>query len=208
MALLPTVRTPIRADQVANAVIPVAETLSQPSRDWISLLVAQTLVECGADGMHCYGWNIGNKRPSQGEDYQHLKGAGEELPLAEAERQQKAAPGQVRIVARYTRAGVPYASVKYDPPHPASRFAAYKTLEAGIAAWLAWYRKRPTAIDAARIGPQAFADELYRLKYFTASAAHYGKMLLDRRVQVMREVRPLTWGDIPETAADYEVTET
>lgn len=207
MACLPTIRTPIRADQVANAVIVVAETLSRPSRDWISLLVAQTLVECGADGMHCFCWNIGNKRPSTGEDYQHLKGAGEELPLAVAEKQVASAPDQVRIVSRYERGGVPYASVKYEPPHPASRFAAYKTLEAGITAWLAWYRKRPTAIGAARIGPQAFADELYRLRYFTASPGHYAKMLLDRRTQVMREVRPLTWGDVPETAADREESE-
>ena len=204
MALLPTMRTPIRADQVANAVIVVAETLSRPSRDWISLLVSQTLVECGADGMHCYGWNIGNKRPSSGEDYQCLKGAGEEMPLVHAEKQLREAPGQVKIVSRYQREGVPFASVKYEPPHPYSRFAAYQTLEAGIAAWLAWYRKRPSAIDAARIGPQAFADELKRLKYFTASTAHYAKMLIDRRAQVMREVRTLTWGDVPETVSDCE----
>jgi peptidoglycan hydrolase-like protein with peptidoglycan-binding domain len=178
-AQFPPVRTQVLLPQYAMAARAAWARVmgGAPSNEALALLWAQYVVETG--GSACWNWNLGNvkKFDGDGHNFHCLNGVWEGVSPVVAERlfasgeahrdpskDHEAAVGPGRV------------SVVFEPPHPATRFRAFPSLEEGMfdhLALLALKRFAPAwpAVIAGNV--DAFAHGLHALGYFTASPHSY-----------------------------------
>jgi hypothetical protein len=154
---LPNVTNQITAAELASALLHAWRELfgSTPARTSILLIVAQSAHETGrwAKGLHCF--NIGNIKCSEGD--------GRDFTMFRC------------------REVIGGKNVYFDPPHPATRFRAFRTLAEGAIDHLAFLRgsKRYGAAWKAveRGAPTAFAQTLKDGGYYTDPVEVYAKAL-------------------------------
>lgn len=202
---LDDVLTPVSREDFFRALwrawVNMFETL--PSRDSVLLLVAHWALETGwGKSMHCF--NIGNVKSKDGDgrDFCYFA-CGEEIPLSLAEKWVREAPSLVTIKRIYVKNGVKQASVWVEPDHFAARFRAYRTLEEGVADYLALLRRRFTlAWPFVCVGdPVGFVQTLKQQNYFTADSSVYAASVrsifsaLQKNLQVDTESLPVISDD-------------
>ena len=120
----------------------------EPGRGSLLVLLAQWALETGR-GKACHCYNLGNAKSVDGDGYDYT-----------FFRCNEVIGGRV---------------VWFDPPHPACRFRAFETLEAGAADYLALLHRRfASAWPAVLAGdPADFAHRLKAARYYTANEAAY-----------------------------------
>lgn len=184
---LPNELTHVTANELGGALVKAWGHLWQevPRRETVLVLLAQSALETGR-WRSCHNFNLGNikSRPGDGRDWTYFR-------CNEVEHGR---------------------TVWYDPPHPACRFRAFRTLEEGAVDHLAFLRgmKRyaqawPMAIAG---DPRAFVGELKRAGYFTASLEPYATSVasiyhdFDRTLTF--EIPPLVAAPPEDVALDDE----
>lgn len=149
---------------------------SSPTRASVLTLLAHWALETGF-GHACHCWNLGNAKHVSGDGYDFTQFAcGEEMGLAVAQNAVAVNPSQVQIVSTYVGAnGAEMASVRFLPPHPATSFLAFDTLDAGAAYYLTLLRGRfRSAWPAVVAGDVAGFCHLLKLAgYYTADEHAY-----------------------------------
>ena len=139
MALVEVKRTVVSMRDYARAVIKAwfADTGEFPSKKSVAVLFAQYMIE--TSGKACWNWNIGNAKhkPGDGHDYMMLSGVWEgEAPftaaalIARGEAKLDTNPAHIKAV------GPNKTAVIYNPPHPATWFIAYPSLDAAMVSHL------------------------------------------------------------------------
>lgn len=157
-----------------------AELPDMPSRG-VLLLTAHVHLETGLRACHC--WNLGNAKWSAGYDFTMFE-CGEEVTteLANATRQQH--PGLVTFVGSpYVRGSRLMQSVRVKPPHPWTRFRAFRSLQQGAADHIKLLRTEhytPAWYAVAAGEPIAYARALASCGYFTADPGQYARTLAQR----------------------------
>lgn len=148
---------------------------AEPSRESVCVLLAQGALETGRwRSMHC--WNLGNI---------------------------KSVPGDGRSWTFFRcNEIIGGKEVWFDPPHPASRFRAYDSLDEGAHDYLQLLRKRfAVAWPAVLAGdPDGFVRKLKAAGYFTAAVEPYARSV----VSLFREFLKLdlsTWTEADALAA-------
>ena len=160
-------RTPVCMRGYALAVV----------RAWrlVSDLWAQYMIETG--GSACWNWNVGNRKAVDGQPFYCLRGTWEGVAPAEAQRLIASGEASADPSADHAHAvGPGRVSVVFEPPHPATRFRAYASLDEAMAEHLVSLAKRryASAWPAVLAGDvDAFASKLRERGYFTASAQAY-----------------------------------
>lgn len=134
------------------------------------VLISQWALEtAGGHAMHC--WNFGNAKHVRGDGHAFTQfTCGEEMPSRFVQ------PGPlVRVVATYQKNGEEWSSVQFKPPHPATSFLAFATLEDGLRYWATAFRGRwRSAWPFALAGDvPGFAGALHSMGYYTAAEAEY-----------------------------------
>jgi hypothetical protein len=121
---------------------------TEPKRESLLVLLAQWALETG-EGSAMHAFNLGNVKSIEGDGRDFCA-----FPCWEMERGQK---------------------VWYRPPHPATRFRAYRSLDEGAIDYLKLLSKRfARAWPAVLAGdPEAFAHELKLSHYYTADESAY-----------------------------------
>ena len=168
--------TPVAPAELASALVAAWRDLFgvSPTRAAILVLMAQSAHET-ARWKAVHNFNIGNVKSVQGDgfDYTHFR-------------------------CRERENGV---DRWYDPPHPATRFRAFRTLREGVVDHLAFlkrskrYGKAWAALERGR--PYEFATELKAVGYYTDPVEVYARALLrffdefDRTVPLELEPPPL-----------------
>jgi hypothetical protein len=176
--LLPTKRTAISRDDYVRACVRGMLAIGEgvPSEAAVAVSYAQYWIETG--GAACWCFNIGNVKHTSGDgyDYLMLNGVWEgESPAAAA---QLIASGQAVADTSASHAksvGAGRVSVIFNPPHPATWFRAFASLDEGMTEHLGLLSKRfGTAWPALLAGDYVgFAVALHAQGYFTASADAY-----------------------------------
>lgn len=176
------VRTPVDVEELLQAYYGVwLHRLrgSAPSMRALEIITAQWAIETGW-GRYCRCWNLGNAktRACGAYDWTYFP-CGEELPLAVAQKEAQRDP-RVTVVRRYTLGGKAMGGVHIEPEHPWCCFRAFGSLTEGAADHLTLlHRGFPAAFAAALNGePRAFASELKRAGYYTASVQQYTNGIL------------------------------
>lgn len=170
--------TPHTANEIGLAFLRCVRTLS---RAGLSLLIAHWAGETGwGKGMH--NENVGNKKSSGKSGDWTFFGCDENLKLATAERLKAGPQGELVTIRRTwtDSAGVKWANVWFDAPHPYSRFAAFDSLDAGVADYIAMMQRTfPLGWDVVMRGgtPEEFSAALRAEHYYTASVAAYTKLM-------------------------------
>jgi len=149
---LPNELTRVDADNLGGAVVQAWQRLwsEMPRRESVLVLLAHSALETGR-WKSCHCWNLGNvkSRVGDGRDWTHYR-------CNEVEH------GRV---------------VWYDPPHPQTRFRAFRSLEEGTVDHLAFLRGNRRYAQAwpyVLAGePRAFVRELKKAGYFTATLEPY-----------------------------------
>ena len=156
MAELPALRTMFTAAELAAALTEGWRTLfgAAPSRNAILVLMAQSAHETGQWGkVICF--NIGNVKSVEGDGYDHT--------------------------FFRTREKENGRDLVYEPPHPATRFRAFRSLADGVIDHLAFlYGKRryAAAWEALKTGdPTKFAKALKEGGYYTDPVEVYARGL-------------------------------
>jgi hypothetical protein len=154
---LPNVINQITAPELASALVNAWRKLfdTAPARATVLLLLAQSAHETGKwkKGLHC--WNIGNikSREGDGRDWTMFR----------------------------CREVIGGKTVWFDPPHPATRFRAFRTLAEGAIDHLAFLRGSKRYADAwkavERGAPTAFAQTLKAGGYYTDPVEVYSRAL-------------------------------
>lgn len=147
---LPNMLTPVSAIVLAHALVDAWRGLwsETPKRESILVLLAQGALETGRwRSMHC--WNLGNAK--------HTPGDGRSFTFYRCNE----------IIAGKT--------VWFDPPHPASCFRAFRSIQEGAVDYLGMLRRRFTKAWPAVLGgdPRAFVQQLKAQGYFTADEKPY-----------------------------------
>ena len=175
--LVEPIRTTPTLDEYVRAVVRAWPSVeSEPcSAGACAVLFAQYWIETG--GKACWSWNLGNQKrvPGDGHDYHMLRGVWEGLPAAEAAR--LVANGEARYDDNeaHKRAVAPRVAVVFEPPHPATHFRAFASLDEAMLEHLALLRRRfsrgwPGVLAGDVV---AFARGLHAQRYFTASPEAY-----------------------------------
>jgi len=184
----PPLDRPTRRTKVSHT--DVKETLARLRPDLpdaaLRLLVAQASLET-ARFTHCYNFNLGNKKANETQPHTHLRNTWEMVSPAKARAYATSAQAHLcsfdrDVMSLDPRASVPKLRVTFQPPHPQTRFRAYESLEAGAKDWMAFLErlcvKNPELRGALESGdPEAYARELKRCGYYTASAGAYAQGL-------------------------------
>jgi hypothetical protein len=169
--LLPNVLTPIDPEDLADALVHAWRNLlgTTPARESILLLLAQSAHETGRwKSAHCF--NIGNVKGRAGDGRDYTQFRCWEL--------------------------VNGVKMWFDPPHPATRFRAFRSLAEGTVDYLGVLRGRyASAWPAIEAGdPLAFVHLLKVKGYFTDTEENYAKGVVSfvdlYRAQLHFEVRP------------------
>jgi hypothetical protein len=170
------IRTPVTMPTYARAVVgawPLVET-APPTREAVGVLWAQYSIETG--GAACWCWNIGNVKAVEGQDYCELSGVWEGVTPAEARTLIASGQATADPSPNHAKAVAPRVSVLFQPPHPATRFRAFSSLDEAMRHHLVLlaqkrYRHAWPAVLAGDV--VAFARSLKAHGYFTASAEAY-----------------------------------
>lgn len=151
-----------------------------PLEPSIAVLYAQYMVETG--GVHCYNNNIGNVKKVDGDgfDYHCLVGTWEGVSPAVA--QQLVATGQAVYdtnEGHKKAVGPNRVSVVFQPPHPATRFRAFPSLDDAMVEHLKLLSKRfYLAWPFVLVGDYVeFAKALGKQHYFTADPMVYANLM-------------------------------
>jgi hypothetical protein len=176
--LIPTVRTIVTLRDYARAVVRAWHKVGEgvPDKASVAVLWAQYMIETG--GRDSWGWNIGNTKeiPNDGINYHALRGVWEGATPAEAARLIASGEAVADPSPDHARAvGVGRASVIYQPPHPATWFSSFESLDQAMEHHLVFLARRfAPAWPAVLAGdPSKFAHALRARGYFTASAEAY-----------------------------------
>lgn len=176
--LMPVKRTAVTMADYVRAVVRSWPRVGAdvPLETSIGVLYAQYMIETG--GASCWNYNLGNVKHVKGDgfDYHMLNGVWEgESPAAAA---QLIASGQAVADASANHAkavGAGRTSVIFVPPHPATWFRAFSSLDEGMAAHLQILARRFAKAWPALLAGDfvAFAHALHDQGYFTASPDAY-----------------------------------
>ena len=187
--LVPTKRTVVSIRDYARAVIKAWRSIENesPRKESVAVLYAQYMIETG--GSACWNWNIGNAKhvDGDGHDYIELRGVWEGVHPFVAAR--LIASGQARADSNPSHikaVGPKKTPVIFVPPHPATRFIAYESLDEAMVSHLRRLQKRfapcwpdvltgnydsfAHTLKAGRDGIEDTADD-----YFTANANAYAR---------------------------------
>lgn len=156
---VPVLRTVASTKDYARAAINAWRFIytTFPTKEQVGVLYAQWMVETG--GKHCWNWNIGNVKVTQGQ-----VDAG--VPWFDL-------PGTWEIINGQR--------VTLKEGDPGRRFRAYASLDAGMAEHLAFLRNKryaPSWPYVERGDPDGFARALKRQGYYTASADDYARIMV------------------------------
>lgn len=147
-------------------------------------LVAQHLLET-AGGTACWNWNLGNMKAGASQPHVYLHGTWEVVSEMAAVDLVAKGNGLARIADDDEVAAKGWSCPKgskvvvFDPPHDVARFAAYKTLNEGVAAWVGYYQARvmpkaPTILAALNSGDTAaVAHNLKLARYYSGDEKAY-----------------------------------
>lgn len=176
--LVPTIRTVVARREYIRAVILGWHVVGEgaPEKSSVGVLWSQYMIETG--GRDAWGWNIGNSKevPNDGINYHALRGVWEGVTPAEATRligSGQALPDPSLDHAKAVGPGM--VSVIFQPPHPATWFSSFESLDQAMTHHLRFLARRfATAWPAVLAGdPRKFAEALKARGYFTASAKSY-----------------------------------
>lgn len=164
----PLYRPPTRT-VIGPEVLLVGLARACPDLLWASLLVllSQWSTETGG-GRACWSWNLGNKKRVKGRPFTMLRNTWEILR----------APGSGPHVTSSIDLGDGTYRVTFRPPHPQTHFQAFDSAEEGIQAYVLGMRTRfARAWSTLADGPEAFAHALKALRYYTADADDYARVM-------------------------------
>jgi len=169
--LLPNVLTPVDPEALADALVHAWRKLlgTIPSREAILILLAQSAHETGR-WKSCHCWNLGNAKGKAGDGRDYTQFRVWELVNGK--------------------------KVWFDPPHPATRFRAFRSLEQGVIDYFGVLRGRyASAWPAIEAGDaRAFVHALKVKGYFTDTEENYARAVVSfvnlYRAQLHFEVRP------------------
>lgn len=171
------VRTTPALEAYVGAVVrawPAAEPDAPCSREACAVLWAQYMIETG--GRSCWNWNVGNVKASDlSRPWHALRGVWEGVSAVEASRLVAAGEAVLDGNAAHQRAVAPRTAVVFEPPHHATRFRSFDSLDEAMGEHLALLRRRfargwPGVLAGDVV---AFARGLRAQGYFTASAEAY-----------------------------------
>lgn len=179
--LVPTTRTPVSLVDFTRAAMRQWGS-GVPTERAMALLLGQYRVETGGMGENTWCWNVGNHKYSGSGDYMALVGVCEavspgDVPRLVAEGSIKT-PEESRCRGQVAPAGK--VMVEFIPPHRATWFQAFGSLEQGMGYHLGRLKKRfPRAWGALQEAstPEDFAQALHAQGYFTADPVAYAKLL-------------------------------
>lgn len=176
-SLVPAVRTtPTMAEYIRAVFLAWPAVETEPcTKAACAVLWAQYMIETG--GKSCFGFNLANAKrvPGDGHDYHMLKGVWEGLSASEAGRLVAAGQATYDTSEAHKRAVAPRVAVVFEPPHPATHFRAFPSLDVAMLEHLALLRRRfsrgwPGVLAGDVV---AFARGLHAQRYFTASPEAY-----------------------------------
>jgi hypothetical protein len=134
-----------------------------PSKESVGVLLSQNNVETGGS-THMYNWNVGNVKymPAKTND-----------PDADSDIEYMMLSHVWEIINKQ--------KVYFEPPHPATWFRSFPTLEDGFAFHLNFLKNKKSykAAWAAVVAgnPVAFSKSLKAAMYYTAPEADYTKLI-------------------------------
>jgi len=169
------VRTTPTLEAYVAAVVRAWTDVEACSREACAVLWAQYMIETGGRSC-CFNWNIGNVKASDlSRPWHALRGVWEGLPALEAARLVARGEAVYDANAAHQRAVAPRTAVVFEPPHPATRFRAFDSLDEAMGEHLSLLRRRfsrgwPGVLAGDVV---AFAAGLRAQGYFTASAEAY-----------------------------------
>jgi hypothetical protein len=158
-------------------------------------LVAQHLFETGG-GSACWNFNLGNMKAGANDPHVYLHGTWEIVSeravvdlVAKGNGLARIADDDEVAAKGWTR---PAGSkvVVFDPPHPAARFAAFKTLAEGVTAWVQYYQARvmpkaPTILASLNSGDAAaVAHNLKSARYYSGDEGAYAAGLQTKKAAI------------------------
>ena len=159
------------------------------------MLVAQHRFETGG-GSACWNWNLGNMKATVDQPHVYLAGPWEVVSERAAVELARHGNGLARIASDDEIASKGWSCPKgskvvvFDPPHEASRFAAYQSLADGVSAWVSYYRTRvvtrtPDILGSLNSGDAAaVAHDLKQAGYYTGAEADYAAGLASRKAEI------------------------
>jgi len=147
-----------------------------PKEQSVAVLYAQYMIETG--GAACWNYNLGNVKHIKGDghNYHMLGGVWEGVSPAAADQLIQSGQAIEDTNANHIKAvGPNRKSVIFQPPHPATFFRAFASLDEGMEEHLQLLSKRfskawPAVLDGDYV---SFAGLLRSQGYFTASAEAY-----------------------------------
>lgn len=175
--IVPTTRTIPTRLEFARAIL---GWVDHASRETFAVIWAQFQAETG--GTHCFCWNIGNVKHVTGDgfDFCALRGVWEGISKGAIDRLQAdpifGALVRLDLDESHQRAvGAGKIAVTFDPPHPATRFRAYLSLDVAVAEHVRFLETRYSAAWARAIAgdPEGFALALGQAHYYTADPKIY-----------------------------------
>lgn len=176
--VVPVKRTAISMADYVRAVVRSWPTVGEdiPLEASIGVLWAQYMVETG--GAACWNYNLGNVKHVKGDGHNYHMLGGVWEGVAPAVAAQLIASGQAVADTNPGHAkavGATKQSVIFQPPHPATWFRAFASLDEGMSEHLQLLARRfSKAWPAVLAGDyMAFATLLHAQGYFTASPQAY-----------------------------------
>lgn len=204
---VPVIRTVVTLRDYVRAVVKAWPSISTDPcpKEAPAVLWAQYIAETG--GAACWGFNIGNVKwtPGCGYDFHCLRGVWEGVSQSEASR--LIASGEAHADAspgHATAVGAGRVSVVFEPPHPATRFRAFPSLDAAMVAHLTLLERRfAVAWPAVLSGDvDRFAGALHSRGYFTASPLAYAGNMRRPYLEAMANS---AWNDATEAVNQDEI---
>lgn len=171
-----TIHTPVSDVDLALALLRV---VPETQREAFAVMWAQYCAETGR-GRYCFNHNLGNVKHVRGDgfDYIALHGVWEGTTLARFEEMKKGPFGAaIRLDEdrAHQKAVAPNVAVVFEPPHPATWFRAYDSLEHAVTEHVAFLRTRyALAWEGLVEGDlEMFVHQLKARGYFTANEESY-----------------------------------
>jgi hypothetical protein len=184
-------RTPIARAPLLQA---LAQAWPELGEEGARTLHAQYVAETGG-GRACYNYNLGNlKQPDAKQPHTYLRNVWEVLPAARAASAVVAARGSAARAtvdqrrARGWTAPPGHEVVVFQPPHPATRFKAFTSLDDAARAFVSTHRRLAERdgdyLANLRAGDAvAVAHALKSVGYYTGSETAYARRMKEARAQ-------------------------
>ncbi len=167
---VPNVVTPV---SMVDAYHALAKAWPEARRRSLLVLVGQIDVET-AGGARIYNWNLGNVRPTAGQLRTYFPSAFEMLDEVppDAVKATQSLDGKWKC--------------DFVPPHPATRFRAFRSLDEGVAEHLVTLRGRFKAAWPAVVAGDAlqFAVILKRQRFYTGPESGYASEMVRRMILI------------------------